>query len=423
MGKYRWGGGSRRDPHVKPVEKFELDGKHSALRVVSAVLLLLLAAGAFTYGIMSLFRADEGWCEIESAAADLHCGDDFVLLCCLGEGDLSASAEKKAIASIYSEATQYAFRLFTKDVEYDGLHNVRYINRHPNEEIEVDKVLYDAFALIQEYAVRSIYLAPAYVQYENLCASTDDAFAASLDPYRDPAAAEYCAGIARFANDSGAVDVELLGGSHVRLKVSQEYLAFATEYGIEDFIDFSWLKNAFIADYIASALTSGGYTRCSISSCDGFMRNLDGSGETYAYNLANRVGSTLYPAARMEYSGPASLVCLHSYPMSNREDGRYYAYATGEVRTPYVDPADGLCKTAASELVCYSKNQSCAEIVLQMLPIYVADAFSAGELSRLAEQEVFAVYCEGQSVRYNDPALTLTALYDDGDVKYRAEPF
>ena len=54
--------------------------------------------------------------------------------------------------------------------------------------------------------------------------------------------------------------VELLGEGRIRLFVSREYLEFARREGVECFIDFEWMRNAFIIDYLARELAAQGYT-------------------------------------------------------------------------------------------------------------------------------------------------------------------
>ncbi len=405
-------------PHPKPVEKIELSEKHIGLRLILTVLLLLAGAGLITYAISSLFSADAGWCRIESNAESYHCGEDFTFLYDLGAGEMSAAAEKKAVTALYSDATELAFQLFTNDVEYDGVHNIYDINRHPNEVLEVDALLYNAFSLVQAYGDRSIYLAPVYARYDDLFFCTDDSQAADFDPRLNAEVAADYAEIAAYAGDADAVDIKLLGDNRIRLEVSEEYLAYAADNYIESFVDFFWLKNAFIADYLAEVMISGGYTRGCLSSNDGFIRNLDDSGVSYSYDISDRVDQTVYSAARMTYSGPASIVDLRDYGADSQY---YYTYGSGEIRTPYLDIKDGVCKSSISGLICYSREQGCAETLLQMIPVYIADSFRMEELSEMADRKVYSICCADRRIFYTDPSLTLTDLYEEGDVRYMAE--
>ncbi len=404
----------------KPVEKIELSEEHKTVRLVLTILFALLAVAAITYGVMSLFTAQAGWQKIEAASKELNCAEDFTFYYRLGAGDASATAENKSLSAVYGQASEYAFQQFTNDLEYTNVHNVRYINLHPNEDLKVDELLYKAFSLVAESGDRSIYLAPVYEQYMNLFTATDDVLAQEFDPYCNLNAASTYQELANFAQNPDAVNLVLLDNSSIRLYVSEEFLAYAEKNGITSFIDFTWMKNAFIADYLADSLISAGYTRGCLTSVDGFIRNLDGSGETYAYNIAHRMGEYVYPAARMDYTGPVSLVCLKDYGFSSVHDRwRFYTYSNGDTRTLYLDTADGRCKNAIGSLVCYSEKQSCAELLLQMIPIYISDHFQPERLKPLTDEGVYTIYCQDWEIIYNDPDLTFAAVYSEEDGEFQ----
>lgn len=399
-------------PHPKPVNKIDLSAEHVRLRLILAVVFLAVGAFLIAYSVSHLSSKDAGWNEIEVSSSELNCGGDFVFLYCLGEGGVSAAAENKALTACYSRAAEHAFQMFTNDVEY--------INRHPNEEIEVDDILYRAFSMFQEYGDRGLYLAPVYEQYNGLFQCTEEYQAMDYDPRLNQDVAQYYAAVADFARDARMVNIELLGENRVCLRVAGEYLAFASENEIENFIDFYWMKNAFIADYLAEEIHSAGFSRGCISSVDGFIRNLDSSGESYAYIFYDRADSTIYPAADIQYHGPASIVYLHDYALNSAQGRYYYAYSNGEIRTPYLDARDGLCRSAGSDLVCYSGASGCGEILLQMRPIYIADTFQRDALAGLAEEGIYSIYGEDGRIYYNDADLELTPLYRDGNVPYEA---
>ena len=117
----------------------------------------------------------------------------------------------------------------------------------------------------------------------------------------------------------------------------------------------------------------------------------------------------IYPAANVQYSGPAGIVYLHDYAL-NSEQLLFYAYPGGEIRTPYLDTGDGFCKSACSDLVCYSSEYSCGEILLRMIPVYIADTLQNNALTELAEEGIFSIYSENGRICYNDADLNLTFL-------------
>ncbi len=334
--------------------------------------------------------------------------------------------------------------------------SVRFINDHPNEEITIDAPLYEAFAKLDAAGGRWLYLPAVYQTYNNLFASEADPIAAEFDPRVNEEVAAYFKEVLAYANDPDAVELELLGDNRVRLSVSDEYLVFAAENGIDSFIDFYWMKNAFIADYLAESLMDAGFTNGSISSYDGFVRNLDGRDVSYSFNLYDRAvtgaessgeDGQIRQLAIMQYYGPISLVYLHDYAITSMDQQRYYQMDGGEMRTPYIDPQDGLCRNSISSLVSYSYDGSmgCADILLSVIPVYIADEFDADAVDVLAgnssgangsaakaartdgspaasagangsstkpEGAVYSIYRLGDEIHANDPVAEFTAVYE-----------
>ena len=406
-------------PNLKPVTKVKLNEKYTKVRLVLVVLLVLIAAAAFGYGVYSLLQQEPGWMEIEAeSGSGGTCGDEFVFLYELGAGELAPTAEKKALTLLYTQAAEQACQLFNSDTGFEGVHNVYTLNRNPNEVLEVDEALYDAFALLQSYENRNLYLAPLYARYENLFSCNDDGEADDYDPYRSSEAAAECQELAAYAADPSQVDVQLLGGGKVRLFVSEEYLAYAEENGITDFIDFFWMKNAFLLDFLADRLIENGFTRGTLSSYDGFSRNLDSRDLTYSLNIYDWVDQSVYEAAVLEYSGVRSFVTLRDHKMTRMDDRHYYEYADGETRSSYVDIQDGRCRSAVPDLTAYSAGMGCAQLLLEVSPLYIADDLDAEALNALCQRGIFAVYCKDRTVCYNDGELCLSQFYDRDGVRY-----
>lgn len=411
----------RNDRHPKPVKRIELFEKYPKGRLILTILLILIGVGALGYSLIGYLTADTGWTTIEAASSELNCSDELIFQYEIGAGELPATAEKKAVSALYTETTAKAYELFHTSMSFDGVKNLYYINQHPNEEIEVEEVLYQAFSLLEKYGNRAIYLAPVYVQYKNLFGCKDDMETVDFDPYQNEEIAAYFAEISAFAQDEHAVQIELLGENRIKLFVSEEYLAYASEEGISDFIDFYWMANAFIVDYIADTMKANGFVRGSISSYDGFVRNLDDlSGSEYALNLFNRVGNTVHQAGIMKYDHAMSIVLLRDYPANSLDWQHYYEFQNGVVRTAYIDVADGFCKSAVHNLVTYAKEYGCAEILMQVIPVYITEALETNRLSPLAQRGIYAVYGEAYTIYYNEPDLKLTDLYDQEGVRYQA---
>lgn len=402
------------------MEKIQLSSAHSGMRMTLAVLFLALGVAAFAYGIMQLVREESGWQQISAqSSGDISCADEFVFLYDVGAGGKSAKEEKRAVTSLYSDAAVTAYRLFSSDELFDGVVNVRYLNDHPNETLTVEPALYDAFAQIQAAGDRTLYLGPVSSYYDNLFYCEDSVLTAEFDPRQSEQTRQFCADCCAFTNDPGAVDVELLDENRVRLNVSEAYLAFSREEEIDTFIDFYWMKNAFIADYLAGRLTAEGYEAGALSSYDGFTRNLSAPelGE-FGFNVYDGPGEQPIMAATMVYSGSMSIVYLHSYSMNDMDARHYFTLSGGEIRSAYLDPADGLCKSATDDLIVYSRTGGCAETLLRARPVFVADAFRPEMLADLTEEGIYAIYCQDRDVIYNEPEATFSSVYETEELRY-----
>ena len=380
-------------PHgVSPVQKIELTDKNIKLRLAAAVFFLIVAVLSIAYGISGLFAREAGWQEIEVySSMGVTCGEDFVFLYEV-KTEESVRTQVRLVTTIYSNAAKTAYEIFNADVEIEGVANLWYINHHPNEEIVVDAALYNAFSQVCEDGGRWIYLGPAYSIYDNLFYMTSSDGAVDFDPHLNPYIGNLFQEICEWANDPTAVNLELLEDNVVRLNVSGEYLDFMAEEELEDFIDFYWLKNAFIADYMADRLLAEGYTHGVISSYDGFVRCFDESGTTFSYQLYHMQGDAPVLSSVMEYTGPQSFVTFKSYPLNPLDFQHYLILSEVSVRTPYLSPKDGLDRCAVEELTAYSRNAGCAEIALKTAPIYIADQFRESASVSLAEAGIYMIY-------------------------------
>lgn len=397
-------GRGRRQPHLPRVEKIEVSDSHVKGRLAAAVILLVAGVALISFSLVDFLSADAGWQEIEvNAAGEFHCGGDFTLLYELGKEEVSANTENKALTALYSDAATKAYEIFNADIEIDGISNLWYINHHPNEEIPVDAALYNALSQMCEDEGRWIYLGPAYAIYDNLFYMTSSDGAADFDPHLNPYIEELFQNISEFAGDPEAVNLELLEGNVVKLTVSKEYLDFAAEEELEDFIDFYWLKNAFIADYIADRLLEEGYTHGVISSYDGFVCCFDRSGTVFSYQLYHKEGDTPSAVSVLEYSGPQSFVTFKGYPLNSLDFRHYLILSDGSVRTPYLSLEDGLDRCSIEELTAYSSNVGCAETALKTAPLYISDQFQVGTLADLADLGIYTVYWEDGKVYNNGP--------------------
>ena len=393
----------------KPVERVEVQENHVKLRVILLIAAVLAAIVAFGVALNGTTSVNSGWRRIEAdGASKANCAQDFVFDYCLGGGGVSAAAENKALTLLYTQAAEKAYKLFNHLETFEDTVNPCYLNLHPNTPVKVEPALYEAFALMERLNSRYVYLAPVYQEYHNLFFCAEDWETAAYDPYQSEYMAGFFAQAAAFARDPASVHVELMGDNTLRLAVSEEYLVFCRENGVDRFIDFSYMTDAFIADFLAELLASKGYTRGAVSAYDGFVRTLGDESLSYSYYVYDRLpGGLIASAARMDYPGGTALVNLRAFPLNTQKEHYFYEFEDGSVRTPYAAMADGKSRAALPVLVGTSRQMGCAETLLRLLPLYAADTVDAAQLAALPQTGLYPLWCEGLRLTSTDPRVTL----------------
>jgi len=386
-------------------KRIEVEKDHLKLRFILAAIAIIIALVAFGYGIHALLNRNSGWQTIEAYPSGADCSGDFSFQYYFEEGT-SATAQYKAVGALYTVALEEAYQLFYAE---EGLAD---INARPNTAVEIAPALYRALEMIQSSRNRCLYLAPVYEEYKRVFLVENEMEASRYDPGQNDEIGTYVAEIAAFANDSSEINLELLGSNSVCLKISDAYLSFAKENGITVFLDFDWMKNAFIVDYVADAMVENGYSSGYIASYDGFTRNLDNRGLNYSFNLFDRIGNQIYRPAVLEYTAPMSIVYLRNYPLSDADRWHYFSFPDGRITTAFVDPQSGMNKSATDNLVAYSEETGCAEILLNISPIYLTDQLNVSALETLSEKQVYALWFENTELKHTQDAVSLTATED-----------
>ena len=375
--------------HLPKIETIKLSEKNIGLRAFAVGVLLLIAALALGSALTDFLNTDPGWQTVEVESDAVNVSTEFQFNYDFSVYGGAASNAYKQMISVYSKATEEAYRIFHEEVDS--------LNDHVNEPVSVDPVLYEALNKIADSGNRHIYLAPVYQEYNGIFLSGNSGEAEQFDPSKNQDMLPYITAVASYVNDSEMIGLEMLGENQVCLRVSDDYLAFAQEYEIEKFVDLNWMTNAFVVDYLAQTMIDNGYTCGYIASYDGFTRNLDTRGNSYNFNLYDRRDRTIYPAGILKYDRAGSIVSLRAYPMDANDWLHYYEFADGSVTSVYIDPADGMSKASVENLVCYSFGSGCAELLLKAAPVLIADDFQQAGLNGVS-----AIWMENQTIRTND---------------------
>lgn len=383
-------------PNLPRVEHIHLDVKHVKLRWVLVALLIGLGTAAIGWGVYSSLRIEPGWQTVEAVSDKPTTGQDFVLRYDFS-GTGGAPTHLRALNQVYQQASEEAYRLFASP-EAGGLGK---LGTTVNEPVVLEPEVYQALALFDAQTQPYLFLAPAMAEYERVFLCQDDGEAAVYDPTKNPETARWLAELASFIRDPAHIRLELLEENQAVLHVSAQYLAFAQDSGVETYLELGWMKNAFVADYLARQLQQNGFTHGYLISYDGFTRNLDDRGLDYTQGVFVRQGRDLYAAGNLHYTGPMSLVVLRDYPLTEQDRWHYYAYEDGQVLACQLSPEDGMPKASISSLLGYSRDKGCAQVLLELLPVYVSDRFQPERLPQGAQ----AVWADKSGIHWSGPEL------------------
>lgn len=399
-------------PYVPPVKHIELDEKKIKPRLILTIVFFIIAIIAITYGVISMNSTDDGWRNVEvSSKLDGSCIPEIAFQYNLGASGVAAGVEYRELSKVYTEAADNATKFFNNRY-YVDTSNLRTLNDSPNSDVAVAQELYDALKLLSDSGRREMFYAPYYDEYTSLFLCVDENEAYNFDPKRNPEVEQYINSLSAYVGDENHVSLTFGENNTLRLNVSDEYLAFAEDYGITSYVDLYWMKNAFVVDYIAKKLMENGFYFGSLSTFDGYVRNLDkGSGYIYGFNLYDKVEDTVNPAAIMSYSGQISVVNYRSYPMTDLDAPYYTEDADGNTLSKYIG-GNGYPVSATGSLVMFSREKSCAEILVSTMEYYLADTLDTAEVENIPE--ISCVYCEDSKVVTNstDEKISFDSFYD-----------
>ena len=168
------------------------------------------------------------------------------------------------------------------------------------------------------------------------------------------------------------------------------------------------LRNAFIIDYIAEYVKDGGCTSGMISSYDGYTRTLS-SQQSFNIDIYDKQEDGIFVAGTTSATGEVSAIKFRDYYLRSTDYGYKYGYSDGATATYYIDPADGYYRSSINDLTVYAVGMSCAELMLNVYPIYVCSEFDGAALSDLkTSKSIYSIYCSGTDIVYNDPSLSIT---------------
>ena len=394
------------------IEVKEIKNPKRRLRLV--IILMVIAAGFFAYGTISYLNRETGWEDINTNE-NTPLSQNIHLRYYLGR---NANADYRNVTLTYTDTMKKASAIFLLD-ESKEYRNLYLLNHNVNKEVEIEPELYEVFEKFEKAGNRSYLLAPVYREYDKLFMCREDYEAKSFDPQYNENVRYYINDLITFINNPDHISLELKGNNKVILHVSNEYLNYAKDNDVVNFVDFYWYRNAIVADMVADALREKGYTNGYIATSDGYAIRMDGVNETlstFIYDVDEN--NDVRDVATFSYDRPLTIVSFHNYTFNDAEGDYYYRYRDETWASGYIDPADGVNKTALNDLLLYSSTDGCLDILLKAADIYVSENFDTGRVKALVSDDIYSIYTIDRKIHATDKNAQITELFDKDGITY-----
>lgn len=397
------------DNGPKPVKKIELNEKNVKLRFILFILSFLVVVACAILIFVNLFKKESGFTTIESYPT-INMQNDFVFSYDVGNTDLSITEEINNLSNKYTSLLEFSYIQFDIYSDHDQK-NINYINNHINQDIQISELLYDSIEDVVNENEKLLYLAPIYAYYNDMFSTELDLN--MLDPYQNINVQNYFKDILDYIN-SNSIKINLLSNNTINLYVSEDYINYLNENDVFYYIDFGFLKNSFIIDYIAENLLLAGYNKGNIKSYDGYFVNLDSSLDyNFVIDVLDNVNNFGSRVCNFTVKGKTSVVQFRNFMYYQNDIYRYVKMPDNSYRHIYIDYNDGLSKSSTNSLTSYSTELSCSEIALKTYRGFISDNFSLATTDQIKQVWIVNTY-----IYYNDQSISLQNLYDINNVKY-----
>ena len=367
--------------NLQPSGTVSVSDKHILPRFLISAVLFIIGTIALWYGCQEMNRVTEGIQTVSAnTSKEASVASDFTFYYDFGKSGQVPQIESKKLVSTYTELGVKAYRIFQTEKTFDGIGSLYELNAHPGEWVTLDPALYQVLSTFKtsENGERILFLAPVFEIYKSVFGASYDEEAKLQDPAFSREMEAYVEELRTFVTSEVHCSLELGEENRARIRLSKAYRNYLENNEIAVSLDFCWLKNAVIVDYLADSLVGEGFRYGMLISSDGFCRSFDESDAAYTMTVLDRRDSTVKTVAGFRYSGTMSLVTLKGFPASEQDEWTYYIYEDGTVRVPYLS-ADGISTCNASFLAGHSDSESATKVGL-LLSAWITGSFDADSM-------------------------------------------
>lgn len=299
-----------------------VSNKHVGLRVAAFILAMVIAAGAFGYGVVRMGHKDPGYYEIEAAPdpdASFYALGIQLMYYFEGESD-QIKAELNTLKDLYSASLLRSYKLLDSENTYDGFVTLADLNQNPGIPQVVSGELYAILSNAWEKTCQGrgySVVAGSYYREWNSILTLDDI--SEFDPGENEEMAERLAALAQRL-EAGEVSLEFdRAASSVTLRLSDGFRGFleAGEYSTA-VLDTNVLTDAYRLELVRNALAEQGFTNGYLVSASGLTLNL-ADHTNGQFVLYGQTPEGPAPVATLAAGGNTACSFLRSFSMTQGE--------------------------------------------------------------------------------------------------------
>lgn len=394
--------------------------KKQLIRLILFILVVIIAMGSFTIGVIQYLHRDSGYYDVEySAQTKPTLFESGVHLRYYAEGgSAQIRTEVREVQSAFSDALLWIYQQLDEKHTYEGVTNPASLNAAPGEWIEISKeleaVLREALKYTQAGEGYSLFSGPLHREWEILRYLDEPG---DFDPLNSPEERDILDRLTAFISQPDTFSLEIEDGK-ARLTVSEAYQSWAEEAEIAaPILDLNLVKDAYLLQYTARSLWERGYTAGYLYTDSGLSILLNPTGET-AYQIPGCLDGEAVAAGEISLPSPSAFCQFTACPLKDEKYGYYAVEQNGNTvyRHPWIDVLSGDTRQVLMTAALGGRMEQLPELTYQMIRLtccpdqaVVDDALNAlpenvfGAYTLIAEKDPMLY------VRSNGTAISLAS--------------
>lgn len=329
------------------VNEKDVGVKNKKLRLVVFIIALAVAVGAFTVGISSLSNKEEGWYTIQAYPDDdeVYYSAGITLNYYFDGDSKNVRLSNNEVTALYSQTLARYYKLFDPAATYEGYENIAALNLTPGVWHALSDELFDALkkadALTKKQEGYSVFAGELAEEWNAILGLYEPQ---EKDPLTDAFERERIEKITEAINTDGALSLEFNEKTReVKLNKSDAYAALEKEYELSgNVVDLGLLKDAFLVEYTAAALSQNGWDHGIFSLDSGILYSMR-ENETGTYELLGYSDGEVRTEREIELPGGAGVSFRRAFRQTAEELGYYSILSDGKtlLRSPQYSALTG----------------------------------------------------------------------------------